>query len=61
MPVWAIIMQLYVGWEGSMAWIRGNPLLACIGSAVVVMEVWMIAEAYLLIRYGRSVQPHKSS
>ena len=53
MPVWAMSTQLFVG-ENS--WIqKGNWLVVSIGLATILLEIWMIIEAYLLLPKVRGV------
>lgn len=47
MPIWAMSIQLFVG-ENS--WIqKGNWLVVSIGIATILLEIWMVIEAYLLL------------
>ncbi len=47
MPIWAMSTQLFVG-ENS--WIqKGNWLVVSIGLITILLEIWMVIEAYLLL------------
>ena len=47
MPVWAMSSQLFVGEK---SWIKQeNWLVVSIGLATILLEIWMIVEAYLLL------------
>jgi carbon starvation protein len=47
MPVWAMSIQLF---SGDKSWIKqGNWLVVSIGLATILLEIWMIIEAYLLL------------
>jgi carbon starvation protein len=53
MPVWAMSSQLFVG-ENS--WIKtGNWLVVSIGLATILLEIWMVIEAYLLLPKVRGI------
>jgi len=53
MPMWAMCAQLFVG-ENS--WIhKGNWLVVGIGLATILLEIWMIIEAWLLLPRVRGV------
>ncbi|MCH8841023.1 MAG: carbon starvation protein A [Planctomycetes bacterium] len=43
MPVWALCWQMFNGQNGW--WPQGNYLLASIGGATLLLQVWMVAEA----------------
>ena len=50
MPLWAMTMQLFVGFGTTQSWwASGNWVLITIGLATMVLELWMIAEAALLL------------
>ena len=43
MPVWALCWQMFNGQNGW--WLERNYLLASIGGATLLLQVWMVAEA----------------
>ena len=46
LPMWAMVMQVFVGTGERPSWIaEGNRLLAGIGIATILLEVWMVLEA----------------
>ncbi len=50
MPLWAMGMQLFVGFGKTPSWwSSGNWVLVVIGLATLALEVWMICEAVLLM------------
>jgi carbon starvation protein len=51
LPLWAIIEQVFFGWEGAPAWIFGHNLpLATIGIIVILLELGILREAASLFR-----------
>ncbi|HNX04480.1 MAG TPA: carbon starvation protein A [Opitutales bacterium] len=59
MPLWGIIEQVFIGWDGSPAWITGgNHALSFIGIVVILLEAGIIVEALALLR--RSLK-HRSA
>ena len=51
MPVWAMVVQMFIGSEDFPAWIKQdnpNEFLIFIGFATIVLEIWMIIEAIML-------------
>ncbi len=51
LPLWAIIEQVFFGWEGAPAWIFGHNLpLATIGIVVILLELGILREAASLFR-----------
>ena len=50
MPLWAMTMQLFVGFGTTKSWwASGNWVLITIGLTTIALELWMIAEAILLL------------
>jgi len=50
MPLWAMTMQLFVGFGSTKSWwASGNWVLISIGLTTLALELWMIAEAVLLL------------
>jgi carbon starvation protein len=46
MPMWAMLVQLFVGSGGAAPWIRsGNGMLITIALSTILLEIWMIYEA----------------
>ncbi len=51
MPFWAMFMQVFIRTEDGASWLaRGEWLLVFIGTATMLLEIWMVAEAFLLLR-----------
>jgi carbon starvation protein len=53
MPLWALGWQLFnpaTGWA-----LKGQYLLTVIGLATIVLQVWMVAEAVLMIPRAKGV------
>lgn len=51
MPLWAMVLQVFVGGGGTASWLaQGNWLLATIGALAILLEVWLIIEAWRLWR-----------
>ncbi len=51
LPLWAIVEQVFFGWEGAPAWIFGHNLpLATIGIIVILLEIGILREAVSLFR-----------
>ncbi|MFA5257955.1 MAG: carbon starvation protein A [Opitutales bacterium] len=51
MPLWGIIWQVFVGWNGSPSWIGSNNIpLTVIGIAVILLEFGILIEAYAVFR-----------
>ncbi len=51
LPLWAIVEQVFFGWEGAPAWIFGHNLpLATIGIIVILLELGILREAASLFR-----------
>lgn len=49
MPMWAMIWQVFVGSPGHPSWISDEKwILVTIGMATIVLEVWMLVEAFRL-------------
>jgi len=56
MPMWAMVVQLFVGSEGNPSWVSQEKwLLVGIGLATMILEVWMIIEAIRLFPRARGV------
>jgi carbon starvation protein len=56
MPMWAMIWQIFIGSEHSPSWIiQERWTLVGIGLATVILEIWMIAEAFRLFPKVRGV------
>jgi carbon starvation protein len=55
MPMWAMVLQLFIG-SGAPGWIHsGNWVLITIALATIFLEVWMIVEALRLFPRARGV------
>lgn len=53
MPFWALCIQLFSGSAGQPGWIQnGDGLLSAIGLATLILEIWMLTEAFVLVRRG---------
>jgi carbon starvation protein len=51
MPLWAVNLQLFAGAGGNPGWIHSrNLLLVIFALATIVLEVWLVAEAFLIWR-----------
>lgn len=56
MPMWAMIVQLFIGTGGQAAWIsQGNWILVGIGLGTILLEIWMIVEAVALFPKAKGV------
>lgn len=56
MPIWAMIWQLFVGGAETPSWLaEGKWVLLAIGLATILLEIWMIVEAYFLFPRVRGV------
>jgi carbon starvation protein len=56
MPLWAMLLQLFVGTGDSPGWIaQGKLLLAGVGLATLALEAWMVVEAIRLFPRVRGV------
>ncbi len=50
MPMWAMFVQIFIGTAESSSWLSDrNWTLVFIGVATIALEIWMIAEALMLI------------
>jgi len=51
MPLWGIIWQVFVGWDGSPSWISGSNIpLTLIGLVVILLECGILVEAFNVFR-----------
>jgi carbon starvation protein len=51
MPLWAVNLQLFAGAGGNPGWIHSrNLLLVIFALATIVLEVWLVTEAFLIWR-----------
>jgi len=49
MPLWAMIWQVFIGSGGSPSWVsQGRWTLVAIGLTTIILELWMIVEAFIL-------------
>jgi carbon starvation protein len=46
-PLWALVLQVFIGTGGSQSWLAaGNWPLVVIGVASIILEIWLIVEAW---------------
>jgi hypothetical protein len=51
MPMWAMIMQAFVGTNAAESWLAQERwLLLAMGISAIVLELWIILEALTLIK-----------
>jgi carbon starvation protein len=56
MPMWAMIVQVFIGTGGAIGWIHGgNWVLTGIGLATIALEIWMILEALSMFPRAKGV------
>jgi carbon starvation protein len=56
MPLWAMIWQVFVGGTGNPSWLsQKNWLLVAIALATVLLEIWMVIEAWRLLPRAKGI------
>ena len=56
MPMWAMIAQVFIGTAGSEGWLSEEKyLLSSIGIATIILELWMIVEAWRIFPKAKGI------
>lgn len=62
MPFWAMIWQVFVGSDGHPSWLAsGHWVLVSIGVSTLLLEIWVIYEAFRLFPHAKGVLEGASS
>lgn len=57
MPLWAMVLQVFTGTGTAKSWLAaGDWPLVCIGMLSIALEVWLIAEAWIIWRRNTGLQ-----